>query len=92
MAWLLGRDAEERAGLHRELSRLYGRRSQVVHGGENLSDAEAAVAAERALEVAILALRKLYSDFPGLVNIAAHDRSLAMLLQSDIRFIEQSRS
>jgi hypothetical protein len=92
LAWLLGRDSEERARLHRELSRLYGRRSQVVHGGEHLSDAEAAVAAERALEIAILALRKLYLDFPELVSIAAHDRSLAIMLQSEIRSIEQARS
>jgi hypothetical protein len=82
MAWLLAEDAEERLALQRELAALYGRRSAVVHGGAHISDSEAAESANRAVQVGIGALRKMYLEYPQMIHSTAAKRSLSMILQA----------
>jgi hypothetical protein len=62
LAWLLARDSyEERAKLSRELKRLYGQRSKVVHGAK-VAQEDVNRDAGRALQISRDALRRILLD------------------------------
>jgi hypothetical protein len=83
LAWFLGTSQLDRANLYEAANNLYRLRSQVVHGGAQLSDGDAAISAERALDIAIRGLRTIYESRPELISVSARDRSLCAMLQTD---------
>lgn len=84
LACFLGESQVDRANLYETVNTLYRLRSQVVHGSVQLSDGEAAVSAEKALDIAIRGLRVLYELHPEMISTSARDRSLCTMLQADI--------
>jgi hypothetical protein len=81
LALLLGENAGRRRQLHEEAKRLYILRGKVVHGTGNVTDGEVDSSANRAIRVAIEALRKIYTELPDLVPLNGQGRSDAMILQ-----------
>jgi len=78
MASLLSGDANERLRLQREINKQYNRRSDVVHGSDPPPCEEATDLRNRAVVLALSALRRLYRDFQGL--IADSDRARKIVL------------
>jgi hypothetical protein len=62
LAWLLGEGADGRQATRREVGRLYGLRSDVVHGNRPLEPTEAAEARSSALRLTLEALRRLIAN------------------------------
>lgn len=79
MAWLLGADVETREALRSEVSRLYGRRSEIVHGRAG-DPARLREDADRALEISQLALRHLLDVRPELLDIKEQAQRANLLM------------
>ena len=67
LAWLLTNDVGERKTLMKELKDIYGLRSRVVHGSASLKPSDS-TAPQRALEIAMDALRVIFKDRADLLN------------------------
>lgn len=83
LAWLLEpSDLAKRSARKTELGKLYQLRSDVVHGNDMSSERELVTKAQRALEIAIDALRILFTDRPDLLNDykTGDDRSNRLLM------------
>lgn len=82
LAWLLGENHVERRRLRREFAELYGVRSDIVHGDESHSPRELVEIGQRALKVAIEALRVLFQSRPELLSecSSGDDRSLRLMM------------
>lgn len=83
LAWLLEPgDLTKRTALKSELGKLYHLRSQVVHGNDTSSERELVQKSQRALGVAIDALRMFFTDRPDLLNECRNgdDRSNRLLM------------
>jgi hypothetical protein len=78
MALLLSEDLRQRSSLQTEIAKLYGRRSQVLHGDIHPSPEDASQDRNRALFLVLATLRRLYSDFPAL--IANRNRGKVIIL------------
>src|SRR6266508_3021827 len=77
MASLLSDVADERLALQNEISKLYDRRSKVLHG-DDLSPESASADRNRALFLVLATLRCLYQNLPHLV--ANTDRARILIL------------
>jgi hypothetical protein len=80
MASLLASSLDERLELQNEINSEYSRRSRVVHGADPPPLEESIQHRDRALELALGALRRIYRDFPGLIPLQARDRTRRILL------------
>ncbi|WCB96513.1 hypothetical protein DSM104299_05272 [Baekduia alba] len=76
MAWLLGATVEDRLRLHREISSLYGVRSQILHRGRAGRDLTAE--RDRAVELGVQAITALLRDHPDLVADENRGKKLIM--------------
>jgi hypothetical protein len=76
---LLKKDPAERRDLQKELSKIYGLRSKVAHGDEAKPKDKLGERRDRAVEVALEALRVLFRDEPAL--LADTKRGLTVLLR-----------
>lgn len=79
----MGDNGNDRKKIQGETTKLYQLRGKVVHGNTHLNDADASVSAVAGLQIAINALRKIYTERPQLVQMDGVGRSLAMILQID---------
>jgi hypothetical protein len=75
-------DAAARLQKQKDLTKIYGKRSRVVHGAVDLSPQEAFTLRDSALRTAIECLRRLYSDRPDLLAMKSEQRSTQILLGS----------
>jgi hypothetical protein len=77
---LLEEDPARRADFRRELVKVYGDRSKVVHGGvvdrKRLNDSK-----EAAIRTAVQCLRCLFTDYPHLLS--DQDRGIRLMLRSE---------
>ncbi len=82
LAWLLEADKARRFQLRSELGKLYDARSNVVHGNKELASSELVPQAQRALAVAIDALRVMFTSRLDLLNElkTGDDRSNRLLM------------
>ena len=78
LAILLEPDASKRPSLRSELGKIYTLRSKVVHGSAVLVDDKLTEMRDRAIDVAIDALRVIYRDYPRLVS--DRDRGIKLIL------------
>jgi hypothetical protein len=76
MSWLMGRTADDRLALHREITSLYGTRSRVVHRG--VAGQDLTTERDRAVELGIAAMHALLRDHPDLVDDDNRGRKLIM--------------
>ncbi|WP_162603946.1 HEPN domain-containing protein [Streptomyces sp. CS014] len=81
LAKILTDTPEERVDLQKELARLYGVRSAMVHGAKEPTPDAAATNRERVIRVAIDALQALYLERPELLSMSPEDRSKRVLLE-----------
>ncbi|MFJ9980178.1 hypothetical protein [Streptomyces cyaneofuscatus] len=81
LAKILKEIPEERANLQKELAKLYGIRSAMVHGAKEPTPDAAATNRERVIRIAIDALRALYFERPELLSMISEDRSKRVLLE-----------
>jgi hypothetical protein len=91
-------DTAKRSELFTKLTRLYRKRSSVVHGATELDHRSAYDCRTQALQYALDAMRKLY-DFPDLLTVdGSHDRGRNILLRTggfdplDNRMIDASEN
>lgn len=82
LAWLLAPDdPSRRNSLFGELKKIYKARSMIVHGGGSLDLDKLSKDSRRAIEVAVDALRELFTSRTDLLQMSSGDeRGLAMLL------------
>jgi hypothetical protein len=78
LAHLLEEDPAKRMALRRELTKIYDLRSRVLHGDELGPKDDLAQGKERAVEVAVQAIAKLFRNRPAL--LADRSRGLTLLL------------
>jgi hypothetical protein len=78
MSVLLSDDPSERRTIKADITKLYGLRSQVVHGSKHLLASEAKDRRERAAGYVLRAIRALLTTHRGLLQ--SSDRSTAILL------------
>jgi Apea-like HEPN len=76
MSWLMGRTADDRLALHREITSLYGTRSRVVHRG--VAGRDLTTERDRAVELGTAAMLALQRDHPDLVDDDNRGRKLIM--------------
>jgi hypothetical protein len=81
VAKLFEDDLVKRGALQKEVRKLYGLRSEVIHGNKALSPKESIDAKEKAIDLAVQALTKLIRDRPELVDMGASDRSAQLILE-----------
>jgi uncharacterized protein with HEPN domain len=67
MAWLLGSDASDRSKRQIEYKKLYGLRSNVVHGSAKVDANKIAEASRDAAKISMSALRELFEHRPDLL-------------------------
>jgi hypothetical protein len=79
MAWLIERDPSERVILHREITKLYTTRSQILHRGRASRDVGAE--RDRAVDLGLKAVRALLERRPDLVK--DENRGKALILTGD---------
>jgi hypothetical protein len=79
MAMLLASDATERIALQKELKDLYTARSEVVHGAPVPAKKLTRERSDRAVELAAMALRKVYTEYPDLLALKTPERSAHLL-------------
>lgn len=82
IARLLEDAAEERLSRQKELSKLYGKRSRVVHGALHPGVEQALEWRDSALRTAVECLRVLLADRPELVNLTSEERCTRILLDA----------
>ena len=83
MACVLSDSAPERLELQSEIKKLYGLRSQIVHGGKHLTNNQARGTFERAQVLTLTALRRLLTE-PRLVGGTTRDcMALVLGAQTD---------
>jgi Apea-like HEPN len=80
LARLLAPRAEERAGLRRQLQKLYDTRSRVVHG-DLVDPSEVTAAAERAIDTGLRTLRALYSRGGDWLTARSSERADRLILE-----------
>jgi GNAT superfamily N-acetyltransferase len=68
-----------RQELYEELKKLYGARSSLVHGQSEPSIQDAVAMRDRAVEIGLQSMRRLY-DYPDLLGLDAPTRGLKVLL------------
>ncbi|TFD23475.1 HEPN domain-containing protein [Cryobacterium lyxosi] len=73
--------SDERAKLQKELKNLYETRSRLVHGAKEPKPEEAWTQRERAIQIALEVLRKLYVERPDLLELSSELRSAQLLLE-----------
>jgi len=83
IALLLGTDSNHRRQLQKEATELYRLRGAVVHGATQVSDGKASESASAGLEIAIKALRKIYTEKPEMIKADSPERSLMLILRHD---------
>jgi hypothetical protein len=76
MAWLLGATVEERLRLHREISTLYGLRSQILHRGR--AGRDVTTERDRSVELGVHAITALLREHPDLVADENRGKKLIM--------------
>ncbi|WP_159074198.1 HEPN domain-containing protein [Streptomyces dioscori] len=81
LAKVLEADSGKRLDLQKELNKLYGVRSAMVHGAKEPDPDAAARNRQRVISVAINGLRCLYHDRPELLSMPPEDRSKTVLLE-----------
>lgn len=81
LAKVLEETAEKRLELQKELNKLYGVRSSMVHGAKEPDPDTAAKNRERVIRVAIDGLRALYRERPELLSMPPEERSKTVLLE-----------
>ena len=79
MASLLENQVEDRFRLQKELASLYDIRSDIVHGLKDIAAAEAVEKRNKALNLILECLRKLFRERPDL--LADKERSKKILLE-----------
>jgi hypothetical protein len=77
IAWLVGRTAEERLQLQREIGRLYSLRSKILHRG-NAGQEDVTSERDRTVQLGIEALRALLTDHPDLVDEENRGKTIIM--------------
>jgi len=76
LGWLLGRTAEEREMIRGAVAKLYGQRSDIVHGNRAVPPEETSEALSRARSITVSALRTLYERRSDLLMMRnSEDRS-----------------
>jgi hypothetical protein len=78
LAILLEPEGAKRTALASDLRKIYGDRSTVAHGGTLSAKRNLSKTRDRAIDVAVNALRMLFRDHPDL--LADHDRGMRLLL------------
>ena len=78
MAKLLCEALEDRLMMQRKVKKQYDRRSSLLHGGKIIDPQQAIVERNAALEVALACLRRLYRDYPDLINDEDRARKLTL--------------
>lgn len=68
LAWLLGKDAAERATLQDKFSKMYALRSRLVHGSGVLTVKEASEKPHEAVSIALEALQEIFENRPELLS------------------------
>ena len=81
LAKILEENAEKRLELQKELNKLYGVRSSMVHGAKEPDPDAAAKNRQRVIRVAINGLKALYSERPELLSMPSEERSKTVLLE-----------
>ncbi len=82
LAWLLEEEPAERSACQKQIGRLYGLRSDIVHGNRSLDPREAHVRSREAIDLTVQAFAKLFHDRPELLR-DCHDgaaRSKTLIL------------
>ncbi len=78
LAILLEADLTKRSQMAAELRKIYGDRSTIAHGSKLSDKRNLPAIRDRAIEIAVLALRSLFRDHPSL--LADPDRGMRLLL------------
>ncbi|WP_329017956.1 HEPN domain-containing protein [Micromonospora rifamycinica] len=78
MSKLLFEGAADRLAEHKKLVKLYTKRSKVLHGAQEISISDAIESRDYAIEVALECVKKLYLQYPDLLQDA--DRSKKIIL------------
>jgi hypothetical protein len=78
LAFLFGNTEEERTALHKEVSELYKVRSKIVHGGHVPDELELQQLRQRALALALDALRSLFTTHAHLIPDEARGKRLIL--------------
>jgi hypothetical protein len=68
LAWLLETTKEKRIALQKQVKKLYGLRSDVVHGNRILDNEEVAKVYQEAIGITLDALRRLFDKRPELLS------------------------
>jgi hypothetical protein len=84
LAWLLGKNADERREIRKQVADLYKVRSAVVHGSRFLKPPEAEERRREALDIALRALRALFKR-PDLLSTSSTERSVQLILGGKLR-------
>jgi hypothetical protein len=79
LAELMEHDPKKRAQLRKELTKIYGLRSRVLHGDALGPKDDVAKSKERAIEVAVEAIARLFRDETSLIG--DRDRGLTLLMR-----------
>ncbi len=78
LAILLAEDPAERESLRSELATIYSLRSKLVHGAETRPEHNIGQKRDRAIEVALDALRLLFHDHPALLSDRSRGSTLIL--------------
>jgi hypothetical protein len=79
MASLLESTPERRIERQKQLKKLYGERSRIVHGGSEPKVSEALRMRNEALSAILACLRRLYVDFPNLLRDSARATTILFM-------------
>ncbi len=86
LAWLLGKDASDRASLQKQYRDLYVLRSDIVHGSAKLASDKIPVASRRTVAISLTALRELFEKRTDLLaETSSRARGNKLLLTSIFR-------
>lgn len=82
MAWLLGRDPNERLEVESDVREVYGVRSAIVHGRSLPNIRKVDETRVKALDLTLRALRRLFEDRPDLLveGVKAKERGQMLML------------
>jgi pimeloyl-ACP methyl ester carboxylesterase len=80
LAWLLGSDAKQREDIRSQVTKIYGLRSDIVHGNRLVRPDEAVEALTAARKLTLSALRLLFRERTGVLALRNGDERSRVLI------------